>query len=115
MLDKAKLGSRFTCFKCGTKFYDLNRPVPGCPECSADQREAPARDIRALLGSRGPVRKYTDEDEPEEAAEAGEEDEDVGLLGGAEDDDDEDELDVGEEDDEGGEEAAGGGGGDEED
>lgn len=107
MLDKAKLGTRYTCFKCGTKFYDLNRPVPGCPECSADQREAPARDIRALLGSRGPVRKYTDDDEPEEVAEAGEDDEDLGLLGGADDDDDDEDLDVGEEDDEAGEEAGG--------
>lgn len=110
MIDKAKLGTRYVCFKCGTKFYDLLRPVPNCPECKADQREAPARDIRALLGSKGAVRKYADEDEgaAEEVAEAGEDDEDAGLLGGV-DDEDEDEVDVGEDDEAGDEEAAGGG------
>lgn len=35
------LGTKYTCFKCGTKFYDLKKPVPGCPKCGADQREAP--------------------------------------------------------------------------
>jgi len=47
--DKAALGSRYTCFQCGTKFYDLNRPEPTCPECNADQREAPVRDVKSLL------------------------------------------------------------------
>ena len=32
-MDKSKLGQRYTCFKCGTKFYDLNRPEPLSPEC----------------------------------------------------------------------------------
>lgn len=117
MLDKAKLGSRYTCFKCGTKFYDLNRPVPSCPECSADQREAPARDIRALLGSRGPVRKYTDDEEEAEVGETADDDEELGLLGGLDDDDDDDDdVDIGEDDDDMIEEGGGGGGGgDEED
>lgn len=53
MIDKSQLGTRFTCFTCGTKFYDLNRPVPACPECGADQREAPARDIKAMLRGKG--------------------------------------------------------------
>lgn len=99
MLDKAKLGTRYTCFKCGTKFYDLNRPVPSCPECSADQREAPARDIRALLG-KGPVRRYTEEEDEVDAVEGGEEDEEMGLLGGIDDDDDDDDEDMEVEDDE---------------
>jgi predicted nucleic acid-binding Zn-ribbon protein len=51
MYDKTKLGQRFTCFQCGTKFYDLNRPTPTCPECGADQNGAPARDIKSLLAS----------------------------------------------------------------
>ena len=49
MLDKSKLGNRFTCFKCGTKFYDLNRPAALCPECGADQVDAPVRDIKSVL------------------------------------------------------------------
>lgn len=38
----ANLGTKHTCFKCGTKFYDLRKPEPLCPKCGADQRESPA-------------------------------------------------------------------------
>ena len=31
MQDKSKLGTRFTCYECGVKFYDLNKPEPVCP------------------------------------------------------------------------------------
>ena len=37
------LGTKYICFKCGTKFYDLKKPVPTCPKCGTDQREAPSR------------------------------------------------------------------------
>jgi uncharacterized protein (TIGR02300 family) len=36
------LGAKHTCFKCGTKFYDMKKPEPLCPKCGADQRESPA-------------------------------------------------------------------------
>jgi len=36
------LGTKHTCFKCQTKFYDMKKPVPVCPKCGADQRESPA-------------------------------------------------------------------------
>jgi len=36
------LGSKFVCFKCATKFYDLKKPDPLCPKCGTDQRESPA-------------------------------------------------------------------------
>ncbi len=36
------LGSKHTCFKCGTRFYDLKKPAPVCPKCGTDQRESPA-------------------------------------------------------------------------
>lgn len=36
------LGSRFVCYKCQTKFYDMKKPDPVCPKCGADQRESPA-------------------------------------------------------------------------
>lgn len=35
------LGTKHTCFKCSTKFYDMNKPAPICPKCGADQRESP--------------------------------------------------------------------------
>jgi uncharacterized protein (TIGR02300 family) len=36
------LGTKFVCFKCSTKFYDMKKPDPVCPKCGADQRESPA-------------------------------------------------------------------------
>jgi len=33
------LGKKYTCFKCGTKFYQLDQPTPLCPGCGADQRD----------------------------------------------------------------------------
>ena len=36
------LGTKHTCFKCSTKFYDLKKPVAICPKCGADQRQSPA-------------------------------------------------------------------------
>lgn len=36
------LGTKYVCWKCETKFYDLHKPVPVCPRCGADQRERPA-------------------------------------------------------------------------
>ena len=92
MLDKAQLGRRYVCYVCGTKFYDLNRPLPTCPECSSDQREAPVRDIKSLLskgGGRKRVEPEFDEIEEEDLDEElgnaededADEDDDLGLLG----------------------------------
>jgi uncharacterized protein (TIGR02300 family) len=100
MYDKAKLGTRYACFQCGTKFYDLNRPEPFCPECGADQREAPARDIRALLSGKGRVRDDEDESIPDSIdGEGGEDDDEFDDLG----------LDEDEEEEEGEEDMGGGG------
>ena len=35
------LGTKFNCFKCGARFYDLKKPEPVCPKCGADQRDMP--------------------------------------------------------------------------
>lgn len=34
-------GTKYRCFQCGTKFYDLHRPEPICPSCKANQKDAP--------------------------------------------------------------------------
>ena len=31
------LGTKYVCFKCGTKFYDLKKPVPACPKCGTEK------------------------------------------------------------------------------
>jgi hypothetical protein len=38
-----KFGERYTCFHCGVKFYDMQKPDPICPKCSLDQRKAPKK------------------------------------------------------------------------
>ncbi len=35
------LGVKHTCWKCGTRFYDLKKPDPSCPKCGSDPRAAP--------------------------------------------------------------------------
>jgi len=35
-----ELGSKYTCYSCHTKFYDLGKAEPICPKCGADQRDA---------------------------------------------------------------------------
>ncbi len=65
------LGTKYVCFKCGTKFYDLKKPVPACPKCGADQREAPSGKPAGRGARAAPARQV----EPEEAAAAGDEEE----------------------------------------
>jgi uncharacterized protein (TIGR02300 family) len=36
------LGTKWNCFKCGTKFYDLKKPDPVCPKCGANPQDSPA-------------------------------------------------------------------------
>ena len=52
MSNQAELGSKYTCFKCTCKFYDLKAPEPLCPGCGADQREDPNPDPRAAFLAR---------------------------------------------------------------
>ncbi|MEW6440714.1 MAG: FYDLN acid domain-containing protein [bacterium] len=47
-MSKDKLGKKYVCYKCGCKFYDLQRAQPTCPKCGADQNEAPKRDLPSL-------------------------------------------------------------------
>jgi uncharacterized protein (TIGR02300 family) len=35
------LGVKHTCWKCGTKFYDMKKASPACPKCGSDPRAAP--------------------------------------------------------------------------
>jgi hypothetical protein len=38
---RSKLGTKWECFSCGAKFYDLNKPEPLCPRCGANQLDRP--------------------------------------------------------------------------
>ena len=87
MLDKSKLGNRYTCYECGTKFYDLNREAAICPECNADQASAPVRDIRSLLSRNSAGNRAAEQQEPAE--------EDATVTESDTGDDHDDEFDVG--------------------
>ena len=52
MQDKSSLGTRFTCYDCSKKFYDLNKPEPICPGCGANQFEDPTPDPRVAVMER---------------------------------------------------------------
>ena len=39
-MPELKLGTKFECFNCGTKFYDLGKSEPLCPKCGANQKDS---------------------------------------------------------------------------
>ena len=69
------LGTKYVCYKCGTKFYDMRKPVPACPKCGADQRQAPvakptsARAAKAAAAAKEPEEAEAPATEDEEAEE----------------------------------------------
>jgi hypothetical protein len=80
------LGKKYTCYSCHTKFYDLGKPVPTCPKCGADQRDAdeapsvPASRSRARSAPVPVVEETPDEEfgsESEATPATGDEDEDI--------------------------------------
>jgi len=79
------LGKKYTCYSCHTKFYDLGKPVPTCPKCGADQRDADEAPAAPTSRSRARVVVVVEEPPEEEfggdgevvVPPAGEEDEDI--------------------------------------
>ena len=58
------LGKKYTCYSCHTKFYDLGKPVPLCPKCGADQRDAD--EAPAYVAPRGRARVIEEPPDEEE-------------------------------------------------
>ncbi|BDG04602.1 TIGR02300 family protein [Anaeromyxobacter oryzae] len=81
------LGTKYTCFKCNTKFYDMNKAAPVCPKCGADQRESPAvkGPPPAERRPRAAARPVAPEVEEVETVEAAVDDEDLEADEEAED------------------------------
>lgn len=84
IMSEVKLGERFVCSECGTKFYDLGRPTAVCPRCQTVQDKTPVNPSRR--------KKSTKEEEPDidEDVDVGE---DVELVDLSDDDDEDDDLD----------------------
>jgi hypothetical protein len=80
----SKLGKKFTCWSCATKFYDLNKPNAKCPKCGKDPADDPKKDLPpAAPANYGD--DYTDDlDEVETPAEPADE-EDADDEAGADD------------------------------
>jgi uncharacterized protein (TIGR02300 family) len=84
------LGTKHTCVKCGTKFYDLKKPDAVCPKCGADQREVavtrPAEGRRSRLSALPKIVQPIEPLEAEaETEEAEEEDEEEAVVAADED------------------------------
>ncbi|HEV2856284.1 MAG TPA: FYDLN acid domain-containing protein [Thermoanaerobaculia bacterium] len=75
-MPELKLGIKYECYNCGTKFYDLGKSDPVCPKCGADQRDStqsdsPATGQASRRRRKADVAKPIDieEDEPIDIAE----------------------------------------------
>lgn len=94
------LGKKYTCYSCHTKFYDLGKPVPLCPKCGADQRdaeEAPSVPV-SRSRSRAPVvvepieePEFAESETEGESAAAGEDEEEAVVPEREEPEDEEEE------------------------
>jgi hypothetical protein len=58
-----ELGKKYNCYSCHTKFYDLGKPVPLCPKCGADQRDAEEAPVTTSSRSRRVVELPPEEPE----------------------------------------------------
>lgn len=81
-----ELGRKYTCYSCHTKFYDLGKPVPLCPKCGSDQRDADEAPVyTAPRGRRVPEPEPVEDEEFTPAAEPAEGDEEEGFVAPADD------------------------------
>ena len=98
-MPEIKLGNKFDCFSCGTKFYDLGKSEPICPKCGANQKdsgqaESPLAGQASRRRRKAEVTKAVDFDE-DEPIEVVADDEMVGPadIDDAEIEDEEEDLD----------------------
>lgn len=101
-MPELKLGNKFECFNCGTKFYDLGKSEPLCPKCGANQRDAAQSESPAVSQSARRKRKAEvsraalEVDEEEDAAIVDIPDEDLepgDIAPDLDDEEEEDDLD----------------------
>ena len=71
-----KFGQRFTCFQCGSKFYDMNKAKPICPKCEANQLKVPKKSS-VKAPKRQPV--AIEELDPEETPSADHEEKEIDI------------------------------------
>jgi uncharacterized protein (TIGR02300 family) len=102
-MPEIKLGNKFDCYSCGTKFYDLGKSEPICPKCGANQKDATQADTAQAAASsrrkrKAEVAKVVEIEEEEPIADIGDEEMVSPELEGADlGDDEEEEEDLDEE------------------
>ena len=42
-MKKKDYGTKYICYQCGCRFYDMRKPQPVCPKCGVNQAEAPQK------------------------------------------------------------------------
>jgi uncharacterized protein (TIGR02300 family) len=105
-MPELKLGTKYDCYNCGTKFYDLGKPEPVCPKCGANQKAAVTSESLAASQSSRRRRKVEtakpidleEEEAPIEAVEIVDDEMVEPELAGADLDDAEEEEDFDDED-----------------
>jgi len=98
-MPELNLGTKYECYNCGTRFYDLGKPEPLCPKCGANQKDAersesPASGQAARRKRKADVAKPLDVDEDVPIEDIPEEDlEGAGLEADLDDEEEEEDLD----------------------
>ncbi len=94
------LGTKYVCYSCQSKFYDLGRSTAVCPKCGADQKDAESAPTTGSTRGRRVVEEFEEEPDFEaETPEIEEEEEDIGIAPVVEDAAEEPEADDDEEED----------------
>ncbi|HEY7213088.1 MAG TPA: FYDLN acid domain-containing protein [Thermoanaerobaculia bacterium] len=97
-MPELKLGIKYECYNCGTKFYDLGKGHALCPKCGADQKdsaqaESPSASQASRRRRKAEVAKALDIEEEEPIADIGEDElvepEIAGDLGDEEEEEEE--------------------------
>lgn len=95
-MPELKLGTKFDCYNCGTKFYDLGKADAVCPKCGANQKDSARAETPAVSQSsrrkrKAEVARPLDVEEEEEGPVEVLEDDEISAPEGVEADLDDDE------------------------
>lgn len=63
-MSKSKLGTKYECYSCSTKFYDLGKAQAICPNCGADQQNPDALAEQEMPRNLKVANDFADDDEP---------------------------------------------------
>ena len=88
------LGTKYVCFSCQTKFYDLGRDTAVCPKCSADQKDSDSSPAPATRTRRAAIQHFDDEKEKKAAPTDDAEEDEVAADGAADKSADSDKADA---------------------